>query len=126
MFQPPEGEGSVVFTVQPKSGLPTGTEIRNHATIVFACNPPIDTPEWRNTIDTAPPQSHALPLARTQTETTFPVRWEGTDEGAGIGDFTVYVSEDGALMPLVSNTPDTLDDVHRSGWQNVRVLQHRP
>ncbi len=105
---PPEGDGSVVFTVQPKPGLPTGTEIRNRATIVFDVNPPIDTPEWRNTIDATPPQSHVLPLPRTQTDTAFPVRWEGSDEGAGIGDFTIYVSEDGgAFTPLVSSTTDT-------------------
>ena len=30
---PPEGDGSVLFTVMPKSGLPTDTEITNEASI---------------------------------------------------------------------------------------------
>jgi hypothetical protein len=42
---PPEGEGSVRFTVRPRPGLPVGTEIRNKASIVFDFNPPIETPE---------------------------------------------------------------------------------
>ncbi len=39
---PPEGDGSVLFTVMPKDDLPTGTEIRNQATIVFDVNPGIE------------------------------------------------------------------------------------
>lgn len=42
---PPEGEGFVQFSVQPKQGLPTGTLIRNKASIVFDYNPAIETPE---------------------------------------------------------------------------------
>lgn len=38
----PEGQGSVLFTVRQKSGLPTTREIRNRATIVFDVNPPIE------------------------------------------------------------------------------------
>ena len=39
---PPAGEGSVVFTVMPKGGLPTGTQITNQARVVFDVNAPID------------------------------------------------------------------------------------
>jgi hypothetical protein len=92
---PPEGEGSVLFTVMPKQDLPTGTEIRNRATIVFDNNPPIDTNEWLNTLDGSNPTSQCLPLAATQDAPTFEVKWSGTDEGAGIQDYTVYASEDG-------------------------------
>jgi hypothetical protein len=53
----PEGEGSVVFTVEPKPALASGTEIRNQAHIVFDTNAPIDTPEWLNTIDASAPSS---------------------------------------------------------------------
>ncbi|MBI5740037.1 MAG: hypothetical protein HZA16_04875 [Nitrospirae bacterium] len=48
---PPEGEGSVIFTVKPKPALGPGTEIKNKATIVFDMNEPVETNEWLNTID---------------------------------------------------------------------------
>ncbi len=51
---PPEGDGSVLFTISPKAALPLGTTICNDARIVFDLNPFIDTPEWCNTIGTPP------------------------------------------------------------------------
>jgi hypothetical protein len=92
---PPEGEGSVVFTVAPKAGLATGTEIRNRARIVFDANDPIDTAEWVNTLDSDNPASLVEPLNQMQSSATFQVCWAGADRGAGVMDYTVYVSEDG-------------------------------
>jgi uncharacterized repeat protein (TIGR01451 family) len=92
---PPAGEGSVVFTVMPKSGLATGTAIRNQATIVFDTNAPIPTPTWLNTIDRDAPATHMLPLARTQSAPTFVVAWTGSDAGSGISSYTVFVSDNG-------------------------------
>src|SRR5262249_25314231 len=46
----PAGAGSVVFSVMPRTALPTGTTISNQATIVFDANAPIPTPVWTNTI----------------------------------------------------------------------------
>jgi hypothetical protein len=92
---PPEGEGHVLFTVMPKQGLNTGIEIWNRARIIFDANPPIDTPQWLNTIDNTKPSSRVLLLAGTQSSTTFNVQWSGTDAGSGIRDYTVYVSDNG-------------------------------
>jgi len=92
---PPEGEGSVLFTVMPKNGLATGTEIRNKATIAFDLNPPIDTPEWLNTIDNTKPISHVLSLPAGEDSTSFTVQWAGSDVGAGVRDYSVFVSEEG-------------------------------
>jgi hypothetical protein len=97
---PPAGEGSVVFSVMPKSGLATGTAIRNQAQVVFDTNAPIATPTWLNTIDRDAPVTHVLPLATTQSATTFQVQWTGTDAGAGIRDFSVYVSDNGGPFTL--------------------------
>jgi hypothetical protein len=97
---PPAGEGSVVFSVMPKSGLATGTAIQNQAQVVFDTNAPIATPTWLNTIDKDPPITRVLPLASTQGATTFPVQWTGTDAGAGIRDFSVYVSDNGGAFTL--------------------------
>jgi len=106
--KPPDGEGSVSFTVGLRAGLPTGTRICNQASIVFDVNTPIDTVPHCNTLDVTPPHSRVLPLPAAQTQTSFLLQWEGMDDGAGIADFTVYVSEDsGPFVPLVSDTPDT-------------------
>ncbi len=105
---PPEGDGSVLFTVMPKQGLPTGTEIRNQAQIVFDVNPPINTPEWLNTLDNTQPTSQVLVLAATQTSANFLVEWAGTDVGAGIQDYKIFVAENGGpFSTWLSNTPDT-------------------
>jgi len=107
-FLPPGAEGSVFFTVMPKNGLSTGTPIRNKATIVFDVNPPLDTPEWFNTIDNTKPTSHVLPLAATQTSTSFNVQWAGADEGSGVRDFKVYVSDNGGpFTPWLTHTTST-------------------
>jgi hypothetical protein len=104
----PEGEGQVLFTVQPREGVATGTEIRNRARIVFDANPFIDTPEWLNTIDNAKPTSRVLTLPATQCTTGINLQWSGNDEGSGISDFTILVSDNGEPpVPLMSNTTAT-------------------
>ncbi len=101
----PEGEAQVLFTVQTKKDIATGTEIRNKARIVFDNNDPIDTPEWLNTIDNSKPVSHVLPLAATQDSVIFNVNWAGTDTGSGVRSYTVLVSENGgSFTAWLSNT----------------------
>jgi hypothetical protein len=105
---PPEGEGSVPFTVEPRGGLATGTEIRNRARIVFDVNAPIDTPEWLNTIDDSLPASQVLALAATQASAGFSVRWSGSDHGSGVLDYTIFVSENGgSFVTWLTNTDAT-------------------
>lgn len=91
----PEGQGSVLFSLDPKAGLAQGTPIANKASIVFDLNAPMDTPTWSNSVDAIPPHSSVLPLPAITTSTSFTVRWSGTDDGAGISDYTITVSEDG-------------------------------
>jgi uncharacterized protein YoxC len=105
---PPEGSGSAIFTIQPHPGLPTGTEIRNRAHITFDFNPPIETQEWLNTLDDTPPASQVHQLAAIQSEIAFTVEWSGSDQGAGIEDYSVFVSENsGAFTPWLVDTPLT-------------------
>jgi hypothetical protein len=104
---PPEGEGYVVFNIKTKSGLSTGTELSNKAKIIFDANPPIDTPEWLNTLDAGQPESQVKPLAATQIRKVFNVTWSGNDDtnGSGIKNCTVYVSDnDGAYTEWILNT----------------------
>jgi hypothetical protein len=112
---PPEGEGSVMFFVTPRQGLPDGTGIRNKARIVFDTNEPIDTAEWLNTLDAAAPTSHVLPLAVRQNSGDFEVMWTADDEGSGVHDYTIYVSEDGGpFYAWLSNTVATSAIFHGS------------
>ena len=97
---PPAGEGTVVFSVMPKSGLATNTAIQNQAQVVFDTNAPIATPTWLNTIDRDAPVTHILLLPTTENATTFPVQWTGTDAGAGIRAFSIYVSDNGGAFTL--------------------------
>lgn len=107
-FLPPGGEGSVVFTVLPKQDLVTNTQIQNQATIVFDVNPPISTQTWLNTLDNDNPTSHVVPLPTTENSANFPVEWSGSDTGAGIQDFTIFVSNnDGPFTPWLTNTTET-------------------
>jgi hypothetical protein len=116
----PEGDGAVVFTVEAKPGQPTGTELRNVARVAFDTNAPINTPEWLNTIDNSPPVSHVLPLAANQSSTHFQVTWSGTDAGAGITSYTIYVSENGGAFRIwLENT--TLTSAFYDATPNASV-----
>jgi hypothetical protein len=104
-FLPPGVGGSTFFTIAPRQSLPTNTQIQNQATIVFDTNPAINTPTWINTLDSTPPATHVGPLPRTESSLSFPVQWTGTDVGAGIQDFTIYVSDNGG--PYTAFQTDT-------------------
>lgn len=107
-INPPEGNGSVLFTVMPKKDLFTGTQIRNQAQIIFDTNAPIDTPRWFNTLDNTKPTSNVLSLSSTQSSASFNVQWQGTDVGSGVKNYTIFVSENGGpFTPWLSNTSAT-------------------
>ena len=108
-FLPPdangiEGQGAVVFSVLPKSGVITGTQITNQATVVFDANGPINTPTWLNTIDVTPPVSAIQSLPSTETAGCFTVSWSGTDVGSGITTYTNFVSDNGAPFTVWQTT----------------------
>ncbi|MGP8233898.1 MAG: carboxypeptidase regulatory-like domain-containing protein [Limisphaerales bacterium] len=59
-FLPPDnaqgqGEGYVIYTVQPKSGLATGAQLTNRASIVFDVNAAIATPTTTNYVGSGAP-----------------------------------------------------------------------
>lgn len=92
---PPEGEGHVMFSVAPRSGLPSGTAIRNKARIFFDYNPAIETPEWVNTIDIAPPESSLVAIPPGVGDTSVLVTWSGQDDASGVRDYSVEVARSG-------------------------------
>jgi len=107
-FLPPGEEGSVFITAMPQQNLTTGTQIANAATIVFDANPPMTTQLWTNTFDRSGPTSHVSALSSTENSTSFSVQWTGSDIGAGIESFSVFVSDNGgpfsAFQTNVSTT----------------------
>ena len=98
---PPNGEGFINYTIQPKAGLATGASISAQANIVFDTNSPLGTATITNTIDATVPTSTVAPLPATTTSTSFAVSWSGSDgAGPGIAGFNVYVSDNGAAYTL--------------------------
>jgi len=97
---PIEGEGTVSYTVMPKTGLATGTTINNQATIVFDQNAPIPTQIWSNAIDNNAPMSSVSALPPVENTASFKVSWSGTDKGSGVRDFNVFVSDNGGPFTL--------------------------
>ncbi|WP_240695693.1 RHS repeat-associated core domain-containing protein, partial [Candidatus Chloroploca sp. Khr17] len=131
-FLPPEtdpetgrGTGFVAYTIRPQPGLPSGTAIRNIATIQFDFSLEIDTnqvdpmdksqgtdptKEALVTFDRLAPTSSVTALPAVTSSTPFTVTWQGADDtnGAGVGSYDVYVQENGgAWTPWLTSTTTT-------------------
>jgi hypothetical protein len=111
-FLPPDnaagqGEGYVTFSIEPISGLATGSQITNQANIVFDVNAPILTPTTTNLLDITPPTSSVAKLPASSPQ-SFTVSWSGSDAGSGIESFDIYVSDNGAAwLPWLLDTTNT-------------------
>jgi hypothetical protein len=91
---PPQGEGSVLFTIKPSSSVPNGSIIQNSAVINFDGSSQ-NTPAVSNQIDTNAPASNVMALGTPIPTTSFPVSWTASGSPNDLKDFTVYVSQDG-------------------------------
>ena len=98
---PPQGQGLVMYTVEPKAGISTGTIINAKAAVVFNTNDPVITVPIFNTIDSCAPTSSVAALPADSPD-SFTVSWAGQDDsgGSGINSFDVYVSDDGGQFTL--------------------------
>jgi hypothetical protein len=116
---PPQGEGSVLFTIKPSSSVPNGSTIQNSAVINFDGSSQA-TPVVANQIDTNAPASNVLSLNTPISTSSFPVSWTATGSPSDLKDFTIYVSEDGnpysAWKVNTTTTSDTY--VPRPGGHN--------
>jgi hypothetical protein len=92
---PPGVEGSVTYSVKSAPTAVSGTIVANQASIVFDTLASMTTPAWKNTIDNTPPTSSVRSLPSVEPPTGFMVAWSGTDVGAGIQNFTIFVSDNG-------------------------------
>jgi CSLREA domain-containing protein len=117
---PPQGIGSVVFTIAPKASVGTNTATCNQATIVFDTNAALSTPTWCNSFDKTPPVSSVTALRATETTTTSPC--------SGPARTPARASR---ATPSMSPTPEA--DTRRfrriqprrspDNWAHLRVLQ---
>jgi len=118
-FLPPEngtgrGQGFLTYTISPKATLATGVVIRSVATVVFDSGQPITTNQVNEhnpglgidpskevpvTTDADPPNSNMGALPPTSSA-SFGVTWSGTDVGAGVIGYDVYVRVDGSNWTL--------------------------
>jgi hypothetical protein len=94
---PPEGEGWVQLQARPQADLPSGTQIRLQAEIVFwafgAPNPPIRTSELVYTIDATPPVIR-LQEARVEGSEVI-LKLQGEDGHSGVQAVQAFYTQDG-------------------------------
>jgi len=99
---------NVLLSIKPLPGLPSGTEIRNAATIQFEVFDPFTTNEVVNIIDTTRPVGAMDQLPAETSTLDFQISWSGTDAVGEIDYYTVLVSEDGGdFTPFVERTSET-------------------
>lgn len=104
------GTGHISYTIRPNPGLATGAQIRSVATVQFDQNPAIatDLVDENNpssghdtnkqalvTIDATPPTSAVASLPAVATNAAFTVCWSGSDVGAGVVGYDIYVQTNG-------------------------------
>jgi len=104
----PGATGNVLLSIRPRPGLPSGTIIRNSATIQFEVFQPIVTNEVVNIIDSTRPASIVNPLPPQTSTLNFPISWSGSDAIGEIDFYSIFVSEDGGTFtPFLERTRDT-------------------
>lgn len=101
--EPPEGEGFVQFTVNPIADLPTGTELKNRASITFDLANPILTNTFINTLDFEEPLSENLKVVQNADGNLLNLSWDVNDyNGSGLKSSKIYVSKENGLWEMLA------------------------
>ncbi|EXI65626.1 MAG: rhombotarget A [Candidatus Accumulibacter adjunctus] len=97
-------EGFVAYTVRAADSAASGSDIRTAARLLVDALPPIDSPMHAIRLDTEAPRTQ---LTVTQAGAgnaagiaSFDLRWQSTDELAGVRSVSLYVAEDGGRFRL--------------------------
>jgi len=106
--EPPIGEGNFTYRIGLLPSVTHGDIIENQAHIIFDLNEPIATNVFINTIDTIKPVS-TMSFQSTENDSTYIISWHGTDDGSGVRNYTIYVSENSEEEFLIwqYNTTET-------------------
>lgn len=108
---PPEGEGSVSFSVSARDSIATGTIVTNFASITFDYNAPIDTPVWTNAFDFTVPTIQVQPVEPFQVNDKFELKWGSTDTGSGVDRIRVELSTNGSPFTTSLETTSIVSTV---------------
>ena len=104
----PDSSSYVLYSIKPKPGLPSGTVIRNTASIQFEELALMNTNETINIIDSSRPEGIMDSLPSTMYQTAFPISWSGKDTIGEIKDFSIFVAVDsGGYVLFLTKTKDT-------------------
>lgn len=101
------GIGEVSFDIGLKQGKADGTEVSNHASIVFDYEKPILTPKWVNTVDGTAPTSCILSGIQA-TDSTVILRFQGEDNLSGVWKYAVYAQQ-GENAPWILAAENIMD-----------------
>lgn len=103
---PPEGEGFVTFSVDLNKNLPSGTEIKNRASIVFDINKPIITNIWKNIIDMEAPKTVMNPIKYASGDKLITVSCQSTDNvnGSGANKYLFFGSVNNSPFSLLGES----------------------
>ena len=119
---PPEGEGWVRFSIEPRTDLPSGTQIPLQADIVFwafgAPNPPIRTNTITYTIDSGTPNVTLQSIQADGKDVVLTVNAQDETNGSGVAALTVEYSRDGVTWFLGEGV--TLEPPQHSVTRTVR------
>lgn len=105
---PPQGEGWVKFIVNPKSNLPTGTQLKNKAVITFDLNKPLETNIAVNTLDFDAPKTNITSVSNVPGSRNVLLNWTVDDaSGSGMQKSMVYMASNDGPYSLVKTTDST-------------------
>jgi len=90
--------GYVTFSVDLKPGIGNLGQIKNKATIIFDCEDPIETNEYRNTLDLVAPTCNMTSAVAKGGKVI--VRRDGTDGESGVSRYKFFVTEKGGEPKL--------------------------
>jgi hypothetical protein len=99
------GEGFVNFSVKPDINVAeTFDTLIALADIFFDQNEPVRTPDWVNIIDADHPITAADAVNIAVDTPLFEITWTGSDFGIGLSHTALYVSINGGVFELVTDT----------------------
>lgn len=100
------GEGFVTFTIKPKTpACSTGDEITASASIVFDVNEAISTNTWLNTVDAVAPTTTVTGEEIGGDELLLQFSGSDDEDGCGIKQYKLYVSDNYAAYQLYDTYP---------------------
>ncbi len=119
----PEGEGNVAFSCKLKETVVHDDIITNKASVVFDFNAPLNTNTASNKIDAIVPVSSVTSLNSTQADSSFTVTWSGNDQGCGVMNYSIFVSDnDSAYIVWKAFTANTSDIFNGSVGHNYKFF----